>query len=136
MLTYTKSHKMTILLYKAVHIYKVCTHVLDFHFALCLERKLKNLTIKICTYTEGLQRALRDPRFAFNLKLGIQDFKAKWGRDGGLKVYAEGGMQKITLGITVLQERLGRDYEIENPVGNPLTIEKLKEPELNKQFRY
>ena len=119
-----------------MHIYKVCTHVLDFHFALCLERKLKNLTIKVCTYTEGLQRALRDPRFAFNLKLGIQDFKAKWGRDGGLKVYAEGGMQKITLGITVLQERLGRDYEIEKPVGNPPTTEKLKEPELNKRFRY
>ena len=49
-------------------------------------------------------------------------------------MYAEGGMQKITLGITVLQERLARDYEIENPVGNPLPIEKLKEPELNKQF--
>ena len=44
MLTYTKSHKMTILLYKAMHIYKVCTHVLNFDFALCLERKLKNLT--------------------------------------------------------------------------------------------
>ena len=52
MLTYTKSHKMTILLYKAMHIYKVCTHVLDFDFTLCLERKLKNLTIKVCTYTE------------------------------------------------------------------------------------
>ena len=51
-------------------------------------------------------------------------------------MYAEGGMQKITLGITVLHERLARDYEIENPVGNPLTIEKLKKPELNKQFRY
>ena len=51
-------------------------------------------------------------------------------------MYAEGGMQKITLAITVLHERLARDYEIENPVGNPLTIEKLKEPELNKQFRY
>ena len=51
-------------------------------------------------------------------------------------MYAEGGMQKITVRITVLQERLARDYEIENPVGNPVTIEKLKEPELNKQFRY
>ena len=136
MLTYTKSHKMTILLYKAMHVYKVCTHVLDFDFALCLERKLKNLTIKVFTYTEGPQQALRDPGFTFNMKLGIRDFKAKWGRDWGLKVYAEGGMQKITLGITVLQERLGRDYEIEKPVGNPPTTEKLKEPELNKQFRY
>ena len=51
-------------------------------------------------------------------------------------MYAEGGMQKITLGITVLQERLARDYEIEKPVGNPPTTEKLKELELNKQFRY
>ena len=83
MLTYTKSHKMKILLYKAMHIYKECTHVLDFDFTLCLERKLKNLAIKVGTYREGLQRALRDPGFAFNLKLGIRDFKAKWGRDGG-----------------------------------------------------
>ena len=77
MLTYTKSHKMTILLYKAMHIYKVCTHVLDFDFALCLERKLKNLTIKVFTYTEDPQQALRDPGFAFNMKPGIRDFKAK-----------------------------------------------------------
>ena len=136
MLTYTKSHKMTILMYKAMHIYKVCTHVLDFDFTLCLERTLKNLTIKVCKYKEGPQQALRDPGLAFNLKLGIRDFKAKWGRDWGLKVYPEGGMQKITLGITVLHERLGRDYEIEKPVGNPLPTEKLKEPELSKQFRY
>ena len=119
-----------------MHIYKVCTHVLDFDFTLCLEQKLKNLTIKFCTHTEGPQQALRDPGFSFNMKLGIRDFKTKWGRDWGLKVYTEGGMQKITLAITVLHERLARDYEIENPVGNPLPIEKLKEPELNKQFRY
>ena len=120
-----------------MHIYKVCTHVLDFDFTLWLERKLKNLTIKVCTYPEGPQQALRDPGFAFNLKLGIRDIKAKLGRDSGLKVYAEDGMQKITLGITVLPERLGRDYGIEKPhwEPRPLPIEKLKEPELNKQFR-
>ena len=109
MLTYTKSHKMTILLYKAMHVYKVRTHVLDFDFTLCLERKLNNLTIKVCTYTEGPQQVLRDPGFAFNLKLGIRDFKEKWGRDWGLKVYAEGGMQKIT-----------RDYSIARTFGSGL----------------
>ena len=146
MLTYTQSHKMTILLYKAMHMYKVCTRVLDFDFTLWLERKLKTVTItrwsvtslrgpgernfnavshkpkltgtdwielnwcarwfmgygikisfprppqwrhrspgKVCTYLDGPQQALRDPGFAFNLKLGIWDFKAKSGRESGLK---------------------------------------------------
>ena len=38
------------------------------------------------------------------LKLGARDFTTKSGRDSGLKVCAEGGMPKITLGITGLLE--------------------------------
>jgi len=53
------------------------------------------------------------------LKLGIRDLKAKSGRDSGLKVYARGGMPKITLGITGLHEILGRDYGIEEPYWGP-----------------
>ena len=53
------------------------------------------------------------------LKLGIRDLKAKSGRDSGLKVYARGGMPKITLGITGLHEILGRDYGIEEPYCGP-----------------
>ena len=45
--------------------------------------------------------------------------KAKSGRDSGLKVYARGGMLKITLGITGLHEILGRDYGIEEPYWGP-----------------
>ena len=41
--------------------------------------------------------------------------KAKSGRDSGLKVCAQGGMPKITLGITGLHQILGRDYGIEEP---------------------
>jgi len=37
------------------------------------------------------------------LKLRIWGFKAKLGRDSGLKVYEEGGIPKITLGITGLK---------------------------------
>ena len=49
------------------------------------------------------------------LRLGIRDFKAKSGRDSGLKVYAGAicGMPKITLEITGLLEILGRDYGID-----------------------
>ena len=50
-----------------------------------------------------------------HLKLAIRDFKAKSERDSVLKVCAEGGMPKITLGITELHEILGRDYGIEEP---------------------
>ena len=71
--------------WKAMDMYKVCTHVLDFDFTLWLERKLKTATIKVCTYLDGPQQGLRDPGFAFNLKLGIRDFKAKSGRESGLK---------------------------------------------------
>ena len=53
------------------------------------------------------------------LRLGIRDFKAKTGRDSGLKVCAGGGMPKITLGITGLPETLGRDYGIEKPYLGP-----------------
>ena len=35
------------------------------------------------------------------MKLGTRDFKAKSGRDSGLKVCAGDGMPKITVGITV-----------------------------------
>ena len=49
------------------------------------------------------------------LKLGIRDFKAKSGQDSGLKVCAGGGLPKITLGITGLDEDLGGDYGIEEP---------------------
>ena len=34
------------------------------------------------------------------MKFGISDFKAKSGRDSGLKVYAGDEMPKITVGIT------------------------------------
>ena len=46
------------------------------------------------------------------LKIGIRDFRAKSGRDSGLKVCAGGGMPKITLGITGLKI----------PYGDPLTL--------------
>ena len=49
------------------------------------------------------------------LKLGIRDFKAKSGRDSGLKVCAGGGSPKTTRGILGLHELLGRDYGIEEP---------------------
>ena len=53
------------------------------------------------------------------LKLGIWDLKAKSAQDSGLKVYARGGMPKITLGITGLHEILGRDYGIEEAYWGP-----------------
>ena len=53
------------------------------------------------------------------LKLGIRDLKAKSGRDSGLKVYARGGMPKITLGITGLHEILGRITGLKNPTRDP-----------------
>ena len=43
---------------------------------------------------------------------GIRDFKAKSGRDSGLKVCAGGEIPKIILGITGLRELLGRDFGI------------------------
>ena len=52
------------------------------------------------------------------MKLGIRDFKAKSGRDSGLKVCAGGGMPKVTLGITGLPEILGRGYGIDSNFGN------------------
>ena len=55
------------------------------------------------------------------LRLGIRDFKAKSGRDSGLKVCAGGGMPKVTLGITGLPAILGRDYGIEKPHWGPST---------------
>ena len=55
----------------------------------------------------------------FYLRLGIRDFKAKSGRDSGLKVCAGGGMPKVTLGITSLPEIWGRDYGIEKPCWEP-----------------
>ena len=53
------------------------------------------------------------------MKLGIRDLKAKSRRGSGLKIYARGGMPKITLGITGLHEILGRDYGIEEPYWGP-----------------
>ena len=53
------------------------------------------------------------------MKLGIRDFKAKSGRDSGLKVCAGGGITKIALGITGLLEILGRNYGIEEPYRGP-----------------
>ena len=55
------------------------------------------------------------------LKLGIRDFKAKLGRDSGLKVCAGGGMPKITLWFTGLQEAFGRDYGIAEPYWGALS---------------
>jgi len=53
------------------------------------------------------------------LRLGIRDFKAKSGRDSGLKVCAGGGIPKVTLGITGLPELLGQDHGIEKPYWGP-----------------
>ena len=53
------------------------------------------------------------------LRLGIRDFKAKSGRDSGLKVCSGGGMPKITLGVTGSPEISGRDYGIEKPYWGP-----------------
>ena len=44
------------------------------------------------------------------LKAGIWDFEAKRGRDSGLKIRSGRG---ITIGITGLQENIGRDDLIE-----------------------
>ena len=52
----------------------------------------------------------------------MREFKAKTGRDSGLKVCARGGMPKITLGITGLPETLGRDYGIEKPYSAPQSL--------------
>lgn len=49
------------------------------------------------------------------LKLKIQDYEAKSGRDSGLKVFAWGGTPKITIKIMGLHEILGQDYGIEEP---------------------
>ena len=61
----------------------------------------------------------------FYLRLGIRDFKAKSGRDSGLKVCAGGGMPKVTLGITGLPEIWGRDYGIEKPCWERLIMNRL-----------
>ena len=61
----------------------------------------------------------------FYLRLGIQDFKSKSGRDSGLKVCAGGGMPKATLGITGLPEIWGRDYGIEKPGWEPSIMNRL-----------
>ena len=46
------------------------------------------------------------------LKFGIRDFKAKSGRDSGLKVYARDEMPKITIGVTYwIHGLVGREYE-------------------------
>ena len=50
--------------------------------------------------------------FPYLKPAGIRDFKAKSGRDSGLKVCAGGGLPKITRGITGWHEVLGRDYGI------------------------
>ena len=51
----------------------------------------------------------RDPGFASLGGWGL-GFKAKRGRDSGLKVCAGCGMPKITIGITGLSGNLNRDY--------------------------
>ena len=53
------------------------------------------------------------------LKLWFLDFKTKSWRDSGLKVCADDGMPKITLGITELHEVLGWGYGIEEPFQGP-----------------
>ena len=54
---------------------------------------------------------------------GIRDFKAKAGRDSGLKVWVRVRMPEITLGITRFQEVLVRDYGIEKPYWGPILRE-------------
>ena len=51
---------------------------------------------------------------------GIRDFKAKTGRDSGLKVCVRVRMPEITPGITRFQEVLVRDYGIEKPYWGPI----------------
>ena len=79
---------------------------------------------------ENPQLVFRDPEFPL---FEARNFKAKSGRDSGLTVSSEGGMPKITLGITGLHEILGRDYGIEEPYWEPsTTFEKKKRRELLK----
>ena len=74
---------------------------------------------------ENPQLVFRDPGFPL---FEARNFKAKSGRDSGLKVSSEGGMPKITLGITGLHEILGRDYGIEEPYWEPSTTFEKKKP--------
>ena len=46
------------------------------------------------------------------LKTGIRNFKARWRRNLGLKVWMGCGMPKIAIGSTGLSENLGRDGSI------------------------
>ena len=65
---------------------------------------------------------MRLPNRVFGMrdfKAGIRDFKAKLGRDSGLKVCTGYGMPKITIGITRLREDLVRDDGIEAPPWGP-----------------
>ena len=62
--------------------------------------------------SEGPQYVFRDTGIPL-FEARVRDFKAKSRRHSELKVYAGGGLPKITRGITRLQEDLGRDYGIE-----------------------
>ena len=81
------------------------------------------LNAKMLDITEGPLQRVTNRIFGIRdfpyLKLGIRDLKTKSGRDSGLKVYARGGIPKITLGITGLHEILGRDCGIEEPYWGP-----------------
>ena len=68
------------------------------------------------------------------LKLGIRDYKAKSGRVWGLKVCLGGGMVKITLRITELQEIMGRDTGLKYPIGDR-TFRKQWSPEVTRAER-
>ena len=65
----------------------------------------------------GAVQGIRD--FPY-LKLGIRDLKVKQERDSGLKVCSAGVMPKITLGITGLNEIMGRVTRLKNPIAEPL----------------
>ena len=53
---------------------------------------------------ENPQLVFRDPGFPL---FEARDFKEKSGRDSGLKVSSEGGMPKITLGMTGFARNFG-----------------------------
>lgn len=64
----------------------------------------------------------RDPVFSL-FESRLQNFKAKWRWDSGLKVGTQCGISNIITGITGLSENLGRDNGIKEPHWWPCLME-------------